>query len=206
MWAYIMGQLPKDQYPGVDGEEVVKAFKKGECSFDQVVIKYGLLTQSLAIKMHVVGYDNDDMFQEFLIKLNKCCRGWNPTEAFKFSTYYTNSCVNHWKWLIRKSQTNASKINSEEMVSLDQPMREDDEGDTHQDMKNVPYTEMELDPRLLLVSVNLTPSEERFVNLIVAGYSKAEISRIEGCSRVWVSQVLKGVGRKLLAVGEDLQG
>lgn len=99
--------------------------------------------------------------------------------------------------------TDACKIHMGDIVSLDQES-EDDEGSERK--INEPYVEMELPAELLLMGVDLTEQELRYCRLILADYRNTDISRMEGVSRTRVSNVLRGIGRKLLEMGEDLRG
>lgn len=202
MWAYIVSQLPEDAYPGVESDEVVKLFRQGQCPFDQVLLRYCNLIKKLSVSKGIKGYDHDDMFQEYSQKLYNCCYSWAPDKS-SFVTYFTNAAINHWKRLLRTSMTEAARINMEELISLDQAM-EDDEGSERKIAE--PYVEMEMPAELLLMGIDLTEQERRYCRLILADYRNTDISQMEGVSRTRVSNVLRGIGRKLLEMGEDLRG
>lgn len=202
MWAYIVSQLPEDAYPGISSDEVVKEFRQGYCPFDQVLLRYCNQIKALSVSKGVKGYDHDDMFQEYSQKLYNCCYTWDP-EKSSFITYFTNAAINHWKRLLRTAMTDACKIHMESIESLDQAM-EDDEGSERK--MNEPAVEMELPAELLLMGIDLTDQELRYCRLILADYRNTDISRMEGVSRTRVSNVLRGIGRKLLEMGEDLRG
>lgn len=202
MWKYIMSQLPADAYPQMSADEVVKEFREGRCPFDQVLLRYCNHIKGLATTKTVKGYDHDDMFQEYTQKLYSCCYSWKP-EMSSFITYFTNAATNHWKYLLRKSMTEASKIHMEDIISLDQAMT-DDEGSERK--INEPSVEMEEPAELLLIGLDLNEQELRYVRLILADYRNTDISKMEGVSRTRVSNVLRGIGRKLLEMGEDIRG
>lgn len=197
---YIRQNLPMDQYVGQSNEYVVTQYKRRKCTFDQVLIRYHYLIIKKSFAK-VPGMDQEDLYQELAMKLVKCCESWDPNMGIIFSTYFTEACKNHIKYILRQQlDTNTRKSNHVGIVSLDDILTDND-GNEY--TKNEPYEEFEEPISILMIGLPITEVEKKYLNLVLDGRTNAEISRILKVSRARVSQILRGIGVRLVEAGVE---
>lgn len=197
---YIRSNLPKDQYPGEQNEFVVKQYLKSGCTFDQVLLRYHYLlaTQSLS---PMPGMEAEDLYQELVMKLLKCCTKWDPDKDLNFSTYLVNACINHIRYILRKQLNSNRKFNFVGIISLEQPISDEDGSTVH---INEPSEDFILPDRLVIEGLPITSREKQYILPLLEGRSLGEIADKLKVSRTRVTQVLRGLGRKLVEMGIEL--
>jgi len=190
--AYIRSNLPEDKYPGESGDEVVNHFREGECTFDQVLLRYNPMIISRAIRP-IFGMDRDDVYQEMLINLHKCCFRWKPDSDATFSTYLYTSLTNKFKHLLRRQSSETCLANCV-ACSLDEDRDDDEGGSTPKYEVSVAFEvslEFEIDDLPL-------DEREKFILInLIKGYSQADIGRTLGLTRARVNQLLGDLTKKL---------
>jgi RNA polymerase sigma factor (sigma-70 family) len=79
---------------------------------EALIIKHDKLVRNLARKYHVRGYDEDDLYQEFMMVLLDCTRKFDPTRNVKFTTYLFKSIQSRLYQLIKKQPLPAYEIDT----------------------------------------------------------------------------------------------
>ena len=191
--SYILENLPAEKYPGASNEEVVLHYKAHDCPFDQVIRRFHYLLVGKC-KVSIPGMDEDDVYQELLIKLLRSCDGWNPEREINFSTYLYSALDNHIRLLIR-SQLGAEKRKGDATsVSLDETTEDRDGGVVYKYEVSVEFHSMvEELPSLKPLSTR----ECEVVNLLLSGYSKTEISRMLRLSKSSITHICHNISDKL---------
>jgi len=141
------------------------------------------------------GMDPDDLYQELAIRLLHCCDKWDPEKGVKFITYLTESLSNQIRWILRKQlETNARKLNYEDMVRLDQFVTDND-GDEYR--PDEPSVTDDLGATEFLCGLSLSKRERQCLQMVLVGMNNTQIGAALGVSRNRVSQILRGIGKRL---------
>lgn len=191
--SYILGNLPAEKYPGASNEEVVLHYKAGECTFDQVIRRFHYLLVGKC-KVSIPGMDEDDIYQELLLKLLRSCDGWKPDKEISFSTYLYSALDNHIRRLIRSQLGTEKRKGDAISVSLDETTEDEDGGVLYKYEVSVEFHSVAEE----LPSLNdLTPRELRVVSLLLSGYSKTELSRMMNLSKSSITHICHVISAKL---------
>lgn len=189
---YIWRNLPPDQYPGKTNEFVVNQYRAKQCSFDQVLIRYHYLLVKESLDP-MPGMDQEDVYQELVMKLLKCCDKWDPYLGVSFSTYITEACINHKKSILRK-QLNAKRGGTfTKTVSLEELLFDEDGTRNH---INEPSVDFIVPVEVVLIGLPITDRERQYVIPLMKGLSLGEIAEKLGVTRTRVTQVLRGIGKR----------
>ena len=173
-------------------EQLVLDFQGGADTFNDIVDRFEGMVISKA-KSIVFGHDFDDVKQELLIELHKCCLNYNGTG--KLSTMFVTYADRRLYAMRQLSDCNNRKANF--MADSYQQMV-----DNGYDLAFTSDEYSNIEASILLDSLNLTANEEKFCRLIMSNEceSKKEIASMIGVDPSSISYFRDRVRAKMLQV------
>ncbi len=179
-------------------DEPVRKFQRGECDFSLVLIQYGHLLINRATKTWVPGINQEEVFQELVLKLYMASIKWRPEEGNKFITYLYPILNNHIDFMIRSENADKRYLNHSS-ISLDGILYIKNNIDVPLDSSlEIPsFVPPEYEILDLISGLELEEREKICVEMVIEGRRNSEIAERLNLSRVRVSQLLRELRPKL---------
>ena len=155
----------------IPDEKLVGRVQQGDYEAqDELITRYTEYIKKVTASYYLLGFENEDLFQEGVISFIKAIETYNCNVNGSFKAYATTCIKNRILTLITQSQSHKNKA-LDQSVPFENLVLVSDDG-----LDNNIQTQMLIDDILSYINCSASKLEKNVFKLFLQGYSYSEIS------------------------------